>query len=50
MNNDGYFEKHYGQLVGYKVTQIALDDSDANEEWLGLVLTKGGLDIVRPRR
>ena len=46
MNNDGYFEKHYGQLVGYKVTQIALDDSDTNEEWLGLVLTRGGFKKV----
>jgi|TARA_R110000787_G_scaffold60573_1_gene137337 hypothetical protein len=47
MGNNGYFEKHYGQLVGYKVTQVALDDSDPNEEeWCGLVLTKGGVKKI----
>ena len=46
MNNNGYFEKHYGQLVGYKVSQVAVDDSDPNEEWCGLVLTKGGFKKV----
>ena len=33
-------------MIGYKVTQIALDDSDTNEEWLGLVLTRGGFKKV----
>tara|TARA_Y100001951_G_scaffold72540_1_gene59439 strand:+ start:246 stop:464 length:219 start_codon:yes stop_codon:yes gene_type:complete len=37
------YAKHYGQLVGWKVEQIAVDNSDENEPegWYGLVFTKG---------
>ena len=34
--------KHYSQIVGYKIVNIAIDDStDPREPWIGLVLEKG---------
>ena len=36
-----WIKKHYGQLVGYKITAIAIDGKDnADEPWIGLVLEK----------
>ena len=37
-----WITKHYGQIVGYKITGMAIDDSDnSSEPWIGLVLEKG---------
>jgi len=37
-----WITKHYGQIVGYKITGMAIDDShDSREPWIGLVLEKG---------
>jgi|TARA_B110000908_G_C9847397_1_gene268383 hypothetical protein len=45
--SDAWIEKHYGQLVGWKVNQIAIDDSESNgEPWIGLVLSKGGFKKI----
>ena len=41
MSNDSPFVDEYSQLIGFKVTQIAIDDSDEDEEWTALVLEKG---------
>jgi hypothetical protein len=42
MTDNEWIEKHYGQLVGYKITSIAVDDHDSTEEpWIGLVVEKG---------
>lgn len=38
---NGAFEKHYEQLLGYKVAAIAVDNDNEEEEWCALVLTKG---------
>jgi hypothetical protein len=37
------YAKHYGQLIGWKVVGIAVDNNDENEPegWYGLELTKG---------
>ena len=38
---ENWIKKHYGQLVGYKITAIAIDGKDnADEPWIGLVLEK----------
>lgn len=38
---ENWIKKHYGQLVGYKITDIAIDGKDnADEPWIGLVLEK----------
>jgi hypothetical protein len=45
--DDAWIEKHYGQLVGWKVNKIAIDDSKSNgEPWIGLVLSKGGFKKI----
>lgn len=41
MNNNGSFAKHYAQLCGWTITQIAIDKMDRGEELCGLILTKG---------
>ena len=42
MNYDDAFEKHYKQLVGWTIKQIAADEmEDYGEDIYGLVLTKG---------
>ena len=41
MNNNDAFVKHYAQLVGWTIEQIATDEMDYGEELYGLVLTKG---------
>lgn len=41
MSNDSPFVDEYSQLIGFKVTQIAIDDTDDEEAWTALVLEKG---------
>ena len=41
MTEADWIIKHYSQIVGYKIVNIAIDDStDPREPWIGLVLEK----------
>lgn len=41
---DSYMEQHLGQLLGWTVAGLAIDDDDEFEDMFGIVFTKKGED------